>query len=142
MRPLVFLLALFLSGPALAAELDYTELAFPEDARELVASPERYGDRLEYADDKVEAAVKRLYAAGFTAAILEHCTEQGIWSGLLNLPTTAGVYLNERRADKDLEEALPRRRPVREALKVGARALGKADAEALIGQGLCARIER
>lgn len=129
------------AGPIQAAELDYSELAFPEDARELVASPERYGDRLEYAEDKVLAAVKRLYAASFTDNILQHCGEQDFWSDLLNLPTAAGVYLSRRRADKELDEALENQRHLREALKFGADGLGKADSDALIAQGLCERVQ-
>ena len=57
-----------------------------------------------------------------------------------NLPTTAGAYLNELRANRDLDTALPHARYVRETLKHGARSLGQADAAALVAQGICERI--
>lgn len=135
-------LSLVLVQPAVAAEIDYSKLTFPQDARELIGDPDAYNDALEYLDDKVEAAVKRLYAATFVSAIIEACSAGGFWANLKSLPTTAGAYLDEIRADKDLDAALGNTRYVRETLKYGARSLGKSDAGALVAQGICEEVER
>lgn len=142
MRWLVAMLSLaLLPAAAPAAEIDYSNLVFPQDAREIIADADHYGDTLEYLDDKTEAAVKRLYAARFIARINKSCRAPGFWSELMSLPTTAGVFLNERRANKDLDDALPHARYVREALRHGAASIGEADAEALLAQGICERVK-
>jgi len=141
MRIVAILLVLSLASvtPA-AAEIDYSKLTFPQDAQQLISEPGAYNDALEFIDDKVQAAVKRLYAASFIATIIESCSGEGFWANLKKLPTTAGVYLDEIRADKELDAALPQARHLRETLKHGARGLGRADAAALVAQGICKRI--
>lgn len=140
-RAALIAVGLVLAAPAAGAEIDYSELTFPRDARNLIDDADAYNDALEYHEDKVEAAVKRLYAAVFLANIIESCSEGGFWTELKNLPTTAGAYLNEIRADKDLDTALPHARHIRETLKHGARSLGMSDSSALVAQGICEEIK-
>ena len=52
-----FGLWLALALPAAAAEIDYSGLTFPQDARSLITDPDAYNDALEYQEDKVQAAV-------------------------------------------------------------------------------------
>ncbi len=139
MRLATVTLALALTVPisAPAAELDYAELTFPRDAKELIVDPAEYRDSLEYIDDKILASVKRLYAAAFLDNVMAVCGEKGFWSGLKKLPTTAGSFLAEIRANKDLDQTLQHSKHIRDALKQGAKSIGIADSEKLVAQGLC-----
>ena len=136
-----FALVVFLSALAhptvAAAEVDYSKLVFPPDARELISSRDRYFGSLEYASDKVLASVKRLYAVALLNSVIDQCGQKGFWSNLANLPNTASLFLQEIRAGKDLNTAFPNSRHIRDALKHGARSIGESDSEQLIAQGIC-----
>jgi hypothetical protein len=137
---MIGLMALTMPTPAPAAPLDYSDLTFPGDARELVVDQDGYHDSLEYLDDKVLASVKRLYAVAFLDNVRNRCAEKGfwsLWSDLKRLPSATGSFLSEMRANKDLDETLERSGHVRDALKHGAKSIGRSDSEKLLTQGLC-----
>jgi hypothetical protein len=142
---MIGLLALTLPSPVPAASLDYADLTFPGDAKELVVDQDGYHDGLEFLDDKVLASVKRLYAAAFLDNVMNRCAEKGfwsLWSDLKRLPGATGSFLSEMRANKDLDEALAQSRHVRDALKHGAKSIGRSDSEKLLAQGLCKAMKK
>ncbi len=65
-----------------------------------------------------------------------------VQSALKKLPSTAGAFLSEVRANKELDQALEHSRHVRNALKVGAKSIGIADSDKLVEQGLCEELKK